>query len=205
MARRRMIDPSFWDDEDVGVLSPCERLLFISSFSHADDGGKLSASTAGLKKVTFGFDNYHLGQVRKWRDNIASKMSSYHIYEVGGKEYIALLRWHKYQRVDHPQPSTIPDPLDAVFDPPHSQNDSQNNSQNDSQNDSQTQSAAPAREKERKKVLEKKGKKEGPSTLHLANTDTQALIDRFMKGHSKNLNGDGEGKGAERKETNDRG
>lgn len=154
MARRRMLDPSIWDDEDLGSLSVQERLLFISSVSHADDWGKLPGSAAALKKVTFGFDNYSIGQVLKWRNNLAATVKGYHVYEIDGKEYVSLLRWHKYQRVDKPQPSTIPDPIDAEFDPSSKQNSSENDSKNGSESHS-------ARKEGRKEGHERKqGSKE---------------------------------------------
>ena len=40
MARRRMIDPNFWESEDVSRLSLFARLLFIGMISNADDEGR---------------------------------------------------------------------------------------------------------------------------------------------------------------------
>ena len=49
MARIRTIKPEFWEDEDVGRLSPMARLLFIGSWSLADDEGLLTWSASFLK------------------------------------------------------------------------------------------------------------------------------------------------------------
>jgi hypothetical protein len=153
MARQRMLNPSFWDDEDTGLLSTEARLLFIACISYADDYGKLSASPAALKKIAFGFTDFTTQQVQSWRDEINSKVRGFHVYTVEDKEYIALLHWHRYQRVDHPTASIFPDPNDAKFEPTEyqknnkrtddnkpKQNGSDTNSQSDSENDSENSS-----------------------------------------------------------------
>lgn len=137
MARRRMLDPSFWDDDNVGALSTPARLLFLACISNADDYGKLKGAPATLKKIAFGFTNDSVDQVRAWRDEIAENVRGFHVYAVDGKEYIALLHWHRFQRVDHPQASTLPDPPDIVFSPSEYQKNTKRDSQNKSQNDSE--------------------------------------------------------------------
>ena len=40
VARKRMIDPSMWINEDFGTLSTLAKLVFIGLFSSADDEGR---------------------------------------------------------------------------------------------------------------------------------------------------------------------
>jgi hypothetical protein len=40
MARRRMIDPTFWKDPGVRKLTFAERLRFIGLISNSDDEGR---------------------------------------------------------------------------------------------------------------------------------------------------------------------
>lgn len=136
MARRRMLDPSFWDDESTGGLSNDARLLFICCISQADDYGKLSGSAATLKKIAFGFTDMTTADVETLLCEIASKVRGFHRYEIDGKQYIALLHWHDYQRVDHPYDSIIPDPVDVAFDPPERPRNT--NSKNSSENHSES-------------------------------------------------------------------
>lgn len=137
MARRRMIDPSFWDDESVGTLSNDSRLLFLCCISQADDYGKLTGSAATLKKIAFGFTDMTNADVEALLQEITSKVRGFHRYEIDGKTYIALLHWHAYQRVDHAYDSIIPDPDDASFDPPERSRNIK--SKNSSENDSESQ------------------------------------------------------------------
>lgn len=157
MARRRVIDPGFWDDEDVGALTNNARLLFLGCISHADCYGKLTGSPASLKKMIFGFTGTTIDEVSTLLRE-CDTLRGFHRYTVDGKPYIALLHWHKYQRIDHPTPSVIPDPADAKFDPappevtstkkrsekpgsdPVSGSDSKNGSKNDSKNGSKSHS-----------------------------------------------------------------
>ena len=53
MARKRMIDPSIWINEDFGTLSSLADLVFIGLFSIADDEGRCKASLASIKAVRF--------------------------------------------------------------------------------------------------------------------------------------------------------
>lgn len=165
MARRRMIDPSFWDDEDLGQECDAVRILFVACISNADDYGKLSGSAAYLKKIAFGFTDKTIEQVEEMLGRMHDRIKGFHRYFIESRPYIALLHWHKYQRVDKPYPSTIPDPPDAAFDPParlpeqpaaphsrnHSKNDSKNGSKNDSENHSLLSNEVSKEEKEGKK------------------------------------------------------
>lgn len=139
MARRRMIDPSFWDDDAAGPLPDSARILVIGCVSNADCYGKLTGSPASLKKIVWGFHDRTVAEVAELLTLVSQALSGFHCYEVAGKPYIALLHWWRYQRVDNPTRSTIPDPPDAAFDPPCpygniiSQNGSENGSQNGSE------------------------------------------------------------------------
>ena len=53
MARRRMIDPHFWESADVNKLDLFSRYILISLFSHADDDGRGIGSAIYIRNVTF--------------------------------------------------------------------------------------------------------------------------------------------------------
>jgi hypothetical protein len=147
MARRRMIDPNFWQSEDVSKLTIRQRLLLIGLFSNADDEGKLRGNPAFVRSLVFPYEDISISDIEEDLEvieNIASIMQ----YEVEGNKYIKLINWTKFQRVDKPQKSMIPEPNN------HSENDSKNESENG------------YRLKERKgkeRNIEEKGKEESSS------------------------------------------
>jgi len=100
MPRKRMIDPSFWDDPDIAELQPLERLLVIGMISHADDYGNLHGHPAILKKQVFGYDNIAVAEVQEMRDRVCEKCRNIALYTVEGQEYIHLLQWEKHQKLN---------------------------------------------------------------------------------------------------------
>ena len=103
-----MIDPNIWHSEDFSKLSNLAKLVFIGMFSNADDEGRGRAKPAYLKSIIFPYDeNMRVSDVDKALDEIASNMSVT-FYTYNGNEYYSLDNWSKWQRVDKPQPSTIP-------------------------------------------------------------------------------------------------
>lgn len=117
MARRRMIDPNFWQSEDISRLSPFARLLFIGMISNADDEGRGRANTNYLKSIIFPYDDIRVAEVDKALSEI-SHNTSVVVYDVAHSKYYAFTNWTKWQRVDKPQISIIP-PFED-----HSENDS---------------------------------------------------------------------------------
>ena len=117
MARRRMIDPNFWQSEDISRLSPFARLLFIGMISNADDEGRGRANINYLKSTIFPYDDIRVAEVDKALSEI-SHNTSVVVYEVAHSRYYAFTNWKKWQRVDKPQYSIIP-PV-----PDNSKNDS---------------------------------------------------------------------------------
>ncbi len=57
MARSRSIKPEFWTDEILGEVSPSARLLFIATWTFADDAGNLERSARQLKAQAFPYDH----------------------------------------------------------------------------------------------------------------------------------------------------
>ena len=67
MARKRMIDPSFWTDEKLGECSVNERYLFMGLISNADDEGYGRANPKLLKSLLFPYDDdLRTSDLEKW-------------------------------------------------------------------------------------------------------------------------------------------
>jgi hypothetical protein len=98
MARKRMIDPTIWEDPEFNSLSRDARLLFISLISNADDEGYLRGDAGSLRRLAFGFDDdLKADYVEKLREEIATKMRSVHIYD-NNQTFIHLAKWFIYQK-----------------------------------------------------------------------------------------------------------
>lgn len=110
MARQRFIHPEFWGDPSIGQLTPIERLFFVGCFSNADDEGRLLGHPAWLRSAIFPYDDISLDDVRAMRDRAAAVCRNFVVYEVDGVEYIAFLKWNRYQKPKYPKPSTLPPP-----------------------------------------------------------------------------------------------
>ena len=110
MARRRMIHPDIWESEDFSKLSMLAKLLFIGMFSMADDEGKGRAKPVYLKSIIFPYDDgMRIIDVEKALSEIGSNMSVT-FYAHDENYYYRIDSWDKWQRVDKPQPSKIPEP-----------------------------------------------------------------------------------------------
>lgn len=111
MARRRMIDPSIWEDEHFGKLSDKARILFISCFSNADDDGKLSGNLSNLRAMAFRFAKISEKKIEKLLKEISETLENFHVYQVNGCQYIYLGQWEEYQnqRSDRRVSSKLPD------------------------------------------------------------------------------------------------
>lgn len=110
MARKRMIDPSFWTDEKLGLLTPMHRLLFMGLISNADDEGRLQGHPALVKSMIFPYDvDITHQQVEKWLIDLHNE-GLILIYEVGKQRYIWIPNFLKYQQINRPTPSKLPAP-----------------------------------------------------------------------------------------------
>ena len=111
MARRRMIDPNFWVSEDVSKLTYVERIMLIGMFSNADDFGKGRANPVYLRSTIFPYDDISNDEMRKMLQSI-SKSSNIVIYSIDDCEYYKFINWEKWQTVQKPQKSKIPEPVE---------------------------------------------------------------------------------------------
>lgn len=119
MPRRRMIDPFFWNDRKVGILSRDERTLLFGCVGQADDEGRLQADPASLKAVIFRYDaDLDNNKVQELRDSLLSKMKEWpadhpyllKLYTNTGDEYFALPNWGATNKPSHPVKSQLPAP-----------------------------------------------------------------------------------------------
>jgi len=168
-----MIDPNFWDSEDVSRLSIMERLLLIGLFSNADDYGKGRGNSTTIRSKIFPNDDFSLKDIEKALKNIRKNINVL-FYEVENNQYYKFTKWSHWQRVDKPQVSMIPEPSDSENDSENdsyngsfSDNDSYIDSENDSENDSS--------------LKERKGKEDkGREDRTKINMDAKEIFDFYL-------------------------
>lgn len=103
MPRKRIIDPEFWADEEIGRWPFEARLFYIGLWNFADDAGRLKAHPNLLKAQIFPYDQKI--DIEKIKNIVSGKVAW---YSVEGSQYGEILNFLKYQRIDRPTPSKIP-------------------------------------------------------------------------------------------------
>lgn len=105
MARKRIIDPEFWSDEEIGQWSFAARLFYIGLWNFADDCGRFKAHNDLLKAQIFPYEKKL--DIDKLKKELNHKIQW---YEVDGLQYGYIRNFLKYQRIDRPTDSKLPKP-----------------------------------------------------------------------------------------------
>lgn len=105
MARKRIIDPDFWLDEELGMLSAYARLLYIGLWNLCDDNyATVPDRPDWIKIQIFPYDDL---DTRLLLDELSA---SGHIlpFHSEGKKYWFVKNFFKYQRIDRPSKPKYP-------------------------------------------------------------------------------------------------
>lgn len=108
MARKRMIDPTIWADEDFGTLSPNAMVLYIGMISNADDEGRLPGNPIYLSSTIFPYIPFDHKKSLELRTEVLQKMKSLTLYQIDGKEYLQFTKWLQYQSINKSTKSKYP-------------------------------------------------------------------------------------------------
>jgi hypothetical protein len=111
MARKRMLDPTLWDNEKFLSYPLITRLLWISLISLADDEGRGRASAKWWVGRVFPYDD----EIKPIEIDAALEALSEDerilLYPGrNGTIYYQIMNWKKYQKVRFPSPSLFPPP-----------------------------------------------------------------------------------------------
>ena len=109
MARIRSIKPEFWTSAQLLECSTNARLLFIGTWTFADDAGRHPWSAKQVKAEIFPADNFAEKQVLGWLIELETNGLIVR-YSFEGKEFFYIAGW-KHQRIDKPQSPKYPDPI----------------------------------------------------------------------------------------------
>ena len=103
VARKRMIDPEFWSDEEIGGWKYEARLFYIGLWNFADDDGRLKAHPHLLKSQIFPYDVSI--DIASLQIIVAGKVMW---YEINGQQYGWIKNFATYQKINHPTKSKLP-------------------------------------------------------------------------------------------------
>ena len=99
MSRRRIIDPSFWEDETVATWPLVSRLTYIALWNHSDDYGFVRAAPSYLHSRCFPYDN-NIDMKAALEPLVASNRLL--LYQVNGESYGHLSSFLKWQTINRP-------------------------------------------------------------------------------------------------------
>lgn len=100
MARIRTIKPQFWEDEKVGTLPAGCKLLFIGSWSYADDYGFFKGIPTLLKSQIFPYDkDLTVETIQSWLELLVENRMLIPV-EYNGNQFYLIRTFSKHQHVD---------------------------------------------------------------------------------------------------------
>lgn len=110
MARKRMIDPKFWQDDKMMSLTPMHRLLFIGIWNFSDDVGIHKNSNSMLKAEVFPCDDITVVKVGELKDELIQQQLIVP-FNSEGIELFYVKNWRIYQYIQKSVPSkyTLPE------------------------------------------------------------------------------------------------
>lgn len=108
MARIRSIHPNTPTDPELASVPVEARLLFIYSWTMADDAGNLDANPLGLRMALFPGDDWAtVARITEIVDMLVAGRF-YTTYAVDGKKYLHVRNFARYQKLDHPTAPKVP-------------------------------------------------------------------------------------------------
>jgi hypothetical protein len=93
MARARNIKPSFFQNEQLGMLNALDRLTFIGMWTIADYKGCIEFRPMRLKVQIMPYDNCDIEEIAINLD----KSGLIRMYSVQGKRYLKIINFNKHQ------------------------------------------------------------------------------------------------------------
>ena len=100
MAKIRTIKREFWHDEKIGSLPVEARLLYIGTWSLADDNGVLRGNPAYIRSQLFAYDEeVTAADVRRWIELLTAERMLVP-FTHRGERYLLVRRFRDHQKID---------------------------------------------------------------------------------------------------------
>lgn len=94
--------------ESMGKVSRDARLLFILTWTLADDSGRLRGNSRMLASLLFPYDNDAPELIDGWIQELI-KQDCIVVYQIEDSTYIQICKWLNHQKIDKPSHSKIPE------------------------------------------------------------------------------------------------
>lgn len=111
MARIRSVHPDICQSETMAALDARLERTFVRLWTHCDDEGRCEDRPKIIKAAIY---PEHDGQTPEIIDAELAMLAEDNLlirYESGGKRYIQVRSWHKYQKPQKKRPSKYPPPI----------------------------------------------------------------------------------------------
>lgn len=92
----------------MGKISRDARLLFILTWTLADDEGRLRGNSRMLASLLFPYDKDAPDLIDGWVAELIAEGCIY-VYSVDGSTYMQIAKWLNHQKIDKPSKSKIPE------------------------------------------------------------------------------------------------
>ena len=113
MPRIRSIKPEMFGDEKLSPMSVLDRFVFVGLISMADDAGRLLDSARAIDGFIFPLTN---DTCRRSLDHLAASGVILRYASASGQRLLQVVGWKKHQRIEKPNPHTLPGPADILPD-----------------------------------------------------------------------------------------
>ena len=111
MARKRVITPTFWTDDNILELDYVARLLFIGLWNFCDDIGIHKNNEKVLKAEVFPADTITIEEIRSYLDQLIG-IGLLLVSE--DNKLLKVKNWTEYQKINHKTPSKY-EQMDITF------------------------------------------------------------------------------------------
>ncbi|TES88933.1 MAG: hypothetical protein E3J94_07160 [Desulfobacteraceae bacterium] len=113
MARNRMIQKIFWDDEKLSGISKPARLVFIALWNLSDDYGVVKGNPSWLKSRIFPYEKNSMDEFNGLLREIEDKEFIFS-FKSNKEKYFFIKNFQKYQIINRPSKQRNPEPPDNL-------------------------------------------------------------------------------------------
>ena len=115
MPRRRVLDPEFWNDSELGAQHSDLRLLYEATWTEADDEGRLLYDVKRLHRLAFGYNKKV--PIKRVESLLLCLIALKKLlpYSKNGKSCLFVKNFSSWQTINRPTPSKLPAPPADIF------------------------------------------------------------------------------------------
>ena len=117
MARIRSVHPKICESEDLVDLPAEVERTYVRLWTHCDDDGRAKDNALLIKAAIFPLHEDMTAEVVDEHLDVLAERGLITRYGVGGKRYLAVVKWSEYQRPQKKRESVLPAPPEPGTEP----------------------------------------------------------------------------------------